>query len=559
MAGHSGSRLRGLDATALSSVKAGKFGRMFRWLPPAFSSDGRGDAPALRMFAELAVLMVTNDFDEHVENGGTSPDLLRNLTSSPDAPLTKDQPDRENPSIAAGYTYLGQFIDHDVTFDPASSLQKQNDPDTLEDFRTPRLDLDSLYGRGPDDQPYLYAKDPAGGDNRGTVRVRFRQGANCAPAGAQPRYDLPRDAEGTALVGDKRNDQNRIVSQLHGLFLALHNRVFEQLAAWYPGVSDPRRFLEAQRIVRWCYQWIVLNDFLPKICDAGVLDSIYGANRRSRPHFKFYLPKSGEAFIPVEFAAAAYRLGHSMVRPSYALNCSAHSTASFREDRRGNGYQFRRIPVFVGAPKTELDTLAGFTKLPEGWGIDWSLFFGQPRRDEEGRRLPQPSYRIDSRLVDPLRTLPPELAPETDRVYHSLAFRNLLRGFRLSLPSGQDVARALRLRPLRDGELWGRQRQGDAEPSEWAAGVAFYARHRDLLDGCAPLWFYVLKEAEMFKNGIQLGPVGSRIVAETLIGIAWHDHYSYLYQAPEWTPAEEGLPGLDEGLDMLALVQYAAP
>lgn len=67
--------------------------------------------------------------------------------------------DEENQGINAGYTYLGQFIDHDLTFDPASSLQKQDDPDALVDFRTPRFDLDNIYGRGPDDQPYLYEED----------------------------------------------------------------------------------------------------------------------------------------------------------------------------------------------------------------------------------------------------------------------------------------------------------------------------------------------------------------------------------------------------------------
>lgn len=553
MAGHNGSRLRGLDATALSSVRVGKFGRMFRWLPPAFESDGSSDRDVHDMFAALARLMTTNDFADHLVSGQLTPNFLGVMTTSPDADLVSSQRDRENPAIAAGYTYLGQFIDHDVTFDPASSLQKQNDPDTLEDFRTPRLDLDCLYGRGPEDQPYLYSKEQVGNGRGGTVRVRFRQGTNQG-LDNQIRYDLPRDSEETAIIGDKRNDQNRIVSQLHGLFLAFHNRVFEQLAPRYPSLADPRRFLEAQRIVRWCYQWIVLKDFLPKVCDARVLKSIYGAGGRSKPKFKFYQPKSGEAFIPVEFAAAAYRLGHSMVRPSYALNEFAKSTAKFGP----NEHNFVRIPLFLLGPERPFDTLAGFKSLPKSWGIDWAYFFGAPQRADGVPQLPQPSYRIDTRLADPLSHLPPEVAPEGEQIYHSLGFRNLLRGFRLSLPSGQDVANALRARPLGDDELWKQERRGDAPATAWDSGSAFFETHRALLEGRAPLWFYVLKEAEMLKGGRQLGPVGSRIVAETLIGIAWHDHFSYLYRAPRWTPAVEGLQGLDASLDMLALTRYAA-
>src|SRR2546427_448502 len=86
--------------------------------------------------------------------------LAESMTATADVPTPEDQADEEeNSGISAGYTYLGQFIDHDLTFDPASSLERQNDPDGLVDFRTPRFDLDCIYGRGPDDQPYLYRRD----------------------------------------------------------------------------------------------------------------------------------------------------------------------------------------------------------------------------------------------------------------------------------------------------------------------------------------------------------------------------------------------------------------
>lgn len=145
---HGSMPLRGLQSTAQSSIATGKFGRLFRWLPPSFQpTTTKEEDEVKKLLDKLAHLMVSNEFKERVGDG-----------ESPDANITTPEDEDENRDIPAGYTYFGQFIDHDITFDPASSLQQQNDPDALEDFRTPRLDLDSLYGRGPDDQPYLYER-----------------------------------------------------------------------------------------------------------------------------------------------------------------------------------------------------------------------------------------------------------------------------------------------------------------------------------------------------------------------------------------------------------------
>src|SRR5262249_53274304 len=139
-------------------------------------------------------------------------------------------PDPSHPIIAAGYTYLGQFIDHDLTFDPVSSLQRENDPNALVDFRTPRFDLDCVYGRGPDDQPYLYQHDG----------VRMPLGRPLPGNNDDPNTrDVPRNSPDAgpkrALIGDPRNDENVIVSQLQGVFLRFHNRVAEVLHATGPG------------------------------------------------------------------------------------------------------------------------------------------------------------------------------------------------------------------------------------------------------------------------------------------------------------------------------------
>ena len=76
--------------------------------------------------------------------------------------LGPEDPDAGDSSVAAVYTYFGQFVDHDITFDPVSSLERLNDPDALVNFRTPRFDLDSVYGRGPLDEPFLYDDNDLG-------------------------------------------------------------------------------------------------------------------------------------------------------------------------------------------------------------------------------------------------------------------------------------------------------------------------------------------------------------------------------------------------------------
>src|SRR5205809_988902 len=118
--------IRGAEAVRRSRSFEGRFGRIFRDLPPAEFKP-----------ADLLALA-----ESMLEPADASP------AAGAEAP-------GQDSWLAAGYTYLGQFIDHDITFDPASSLQRDNDPDSLVDYRTPRFDLDSVYGRGPLDQPYL--------------------------------------------------------------------------------------------------------------------------------------------------------------------------------------------------------------------------------------------------------------------------------------------------------------------------------------------------------------------------------------------------------------------
>jgi hypothetical protein len=304
-------------STKASPLFQGCFGRMFRSLPAA--KYGKDEA------ASRANLMKLGDL----------------MTSSFDPP--KDGPDAEESGIPALYTYFGQFIDHDITFDPMSTLIKHTDPDALTDFRTPALDLDNVYGRGPDDQPYMY-------DGR-----TFLLGDKIRGGGDPNAQDLARNnaKRRRALIGDPRNDENSIVSQLQGLFLRFHNRTVKD----HPEIDPQTDFDKLQTIVRFHYHYVVLNDFLPRIIHSSVLADLR-TDGYFDPHKLKFFHWRDEPFMPVEFSVAAYRLGHSMIRPGYRLNDNV------------------LLPIFpvskkIDPPDGIPEGLTGFRAMNQDWGIDW--------------------------------------------------------------------------------------------------------------------------------------------------------------------------------------------
>lgn len=180
-----------------------------------------------------------------------------------------DEGDNEDPSgdsdIPDGYVFLGQFIDHDITFDTTSGLNKVfGDVESIPNIRTPIFDLDSVYGDGPEAIPFLYQRKHKdffliGSDNN-------------------PDNDLPRNREGRALIPESRNDENGIISQLQLLFMKFHNAVLEgieneDIEIFEPVQHKDVEFEKAKRAVQRHYQWIVRHDFLPRIIVKEVLRS----------------------------------------------------------------------------------------------------------------------------------------------------------------------------------------------------------------------------------------------------------------------------------------------
>ncbi|MBA2488932.1 MAG: peroxidase, partial [Chloroflexi bacterium] len=292
------------EATPQSTFyEQGRFGRLFPTLPP-FAAD----TPLIRdALAELGAKGGPMDAVD---------DLSDPITLITDPAKSVNNPD--NPRMAAGFTFLGQFLDHDMTFDPTSSLARRQDPESIRNFRIPALDLDSVYGSGPNASPHLYDATIDGG--RTSFLTEAIPGSGQVSIGGMARFDVPRNSQNTALTGDPRNDENLIVSQIQLALLRFHNRVVADVKAELgAGYTLGEIFAEAQRVVRWHYQWIIVHDFLPKSVGNATVDGVLTDGPK---HFKW----RNDPFIPVEFSVAAYRFGHSQVRPSYRGNFGTSAT-----------------------------------------------------------------------------------------------------------------------------------------------------------------------------------------------------------------------------------------
>lgn len=457
--------------------------------------------------------------------------MIRKLTELGDCmndPTTcGQQPAAAQPDesvIPSGYTYLGQFIAHEITFDDSNeTLGHEPEPHNL---RTPQIDLDSLYGsaKGPRDDKYkeLYEADGASLKIGTTTWVK--------PPGAEVVHcDLPRRAGDAAnpkkaLLADERNDENLAVAQTHVAFIRFHNRVVETLKA--EGHHGDGLFECARRQVVRHFQWIILHDYLPRLVDEEVLAGVRGGTYK---HKLFKPDAPGGPTMPLEFSAAAFRIGHTMVRAEYDWN-SYHREGSlvgkrvsvmrlFEQTgfRKPRGSQF---DPFVDGFASKMWRPEGtkLLTLPSDWVIDWRRFYEFPQAGGAAQPGVNRASKLDTSLhfqLDRLEGGSGATLALTRQVVKAITVRNLLRGYFLGLPTGEAMAAAVGVTPL--------------TPQKVAEGPHRAVLSDPLLSGKTPLWYYVLKEAELLgkarkededgKGGHRLGPVGSRIVAETLVGL----------------------------------------
>ncbi len=437
--------------------------------------------------------------------------------------------------VPAIYTYFGQFVDHDITLeavdDPVvadifspmlAPLDQATIEANLKNLRTATLDLDSVY-----DCPA-----PTAGDKMVLGRVSdANQGEpdppppDCIPlcrparAAGDDRNDVPRlppdpdnfTVDRAANIGDPRNDENLIIAQLHVAFLRAHNAI----------VDMGNDFASARKIVRQHYQHIVLHDFLKKrVANEAIVEAMLPAGSE---HFR---PAAGALFMPLEFAAAGYRFGHTMVRNEYNFNLNFHPTT------------FDLLFTFTALS----GELFGFPSLPDNWIIEWGNITDLGGSFDKARQ-------IDTTLAEPAMFM---LQNEKGQVFGSpgdeanspvnkarLAVRNLLRGYLLRLPTGQAVAQALGITPLTPNEI-----------KAVATGVG-QAQSTALEEGGfaerTPLWYYILAEAKAKGGGTRLGPVGSTLVAAVLIELVRQSEDSILTDAAWSGPTLPTLPDTPAG------------
>ena len=496
----------------------------------------------------------------------------------------------DNSHIPAIFTYIGQFIDHDITAgtDRETDFSRIDQPNvtpaprtevaqTVANLRTGALDLDSLYGGAALEGPFSevfrralrFPPDPAklmlgtaDGPTSDIVskpsdpaRDLFRLGwaldrsppsltTGDLASAPQELQDLFFDADGNvlrsrAVIGDERNDENLAVAQFHMTMARFHNVMVDSAP---PGTAE-ERFDWARRQVRWTYQWLIVNDYLPRVCDPAV---VADTRTQEAPVYRAFFDRvraagewssayGGKLPLPLEFSVAAFRFGHTMARPDYDWNAVFGRAVPGKPHFRDRA-DFVQLFEFTGNARPQLGQTdpggnpvmapsrldASGNRLPKIWVIDMARMFNAA---PDGPLDDRNTRRIDTRLAPPLLDMAIN-APGMTGILRHLAKRNLRRGHRLNLPSAQGCINGLAGHGIAIAALNASELQSGETGS---AVTEEFKTH-------TPLWFYILKEAELLAEGHHLGPLGSRLVAETLIGLAIHTPDSYWAQ-----------PGTDNG------------
>ncbi len=478
--------------------------------------EGETPAPTLdgaRSFAARAAAAPTFRFSRI---GPSGLPLVKAARVKVAQAMTPSGPNRDG-VVPAGFTYLGQFVDHDLTFDATTvQLGETINPADLLQGRSPSLDLDSMYGAGPLD---AVSKRFYSDDRHLRIGKTTRSGSDVARLG----FDVPRvaadgDAPRRANIPDARNDENLAVAQHHAAFIRFHNRVVDTLPADTPPAE---RFRRARQRVVLHYQWMLLTDYLPRIVEPSIVTDVF---RNGRKIFEVGADPFSMPTMPIEFSVAGFRLGHSMIREAYDWN------ARFAA---GGG----TLDLLFTFSATSGD-LGGNPTLPSNWIADWRRLYRFAQVGRDDLKPPVGEFNmarvIDTALVDPLSILPPGSFGgdgSEPPIEANLAFRNLTRAGMLNLASGQQMADFLNSKGVAVTKLTNAQvRDGD----RGASLASLTDAQRSTFLERTPLWFYVLREAEL--NNGRLTGVGGRIVAETFHRAMEGSRHS-IVRNPEFRPS----------------------
>lgn len=534
----------------------------------------------------------TGSFDYYFPDADSLPNTSVELTKALDdlAEATTENPDPpKNSAIAPVFTYFGQFIDHDITAntDRTAGLSFIDVPSVdpvprdivaagLGNLRFAAMDLDSVYGGGFEEgdiaemlrktlrSPQLPAKmqigldfDVSGGDADKDAKLPTDPGRDLLRLGrviesGQVDVELLKSAPqeiidlffrkgntdtpnlSRAIIGDARNDENLAVAQFHLAVLRLHNKIVDQVPPEVQVKGVEEIFLWAQTMTRWIYQWLVRNAYLPAVCDTSTLSDVVARGPVLYDSLISRHPASGNILpMPLEFSVAAFRYGHSMARESYDWNRIFSADAD-------NRATFKQLFQFTGNESMPTD------RLPSNWQISWDRFVQPPGENDERSAL-----KIDTGLNKHFENMLNEKPGASGAMAH-LARRNLRRGYRLNIPTAQGclnslAAMGIDLPTLTEDQLL------EGHTSSAVEAGSFHT--------ATPLWFYILKEAEILNNGDSLGPLGTTLIADTLLGLLKHTPRSYVNEAPggeQWTPATSVRPDEVEIVDMASMMKAAA-
>lgn len=522
-------------------------------------------------------------FPEAASLTGDAVDVTAALDALADATIENPDPPK-NSKIAPVFTYFGQFIDHDITantdreagisiidretVEPASRLAVSHG---LGNLRFAALDLDSVYGGGFEEGPIAEMLRKAlrspSFPAKMEVGVDFNVPGEEAELPADAGRDLlrldwavrsgqidldvlrrgPEDVRqlffhngnpdtpnlSRAIIGDARNDENLAVAQFHLAILRLHNKIVDAAPSCMRNMGTEAVFIWARRMTKWIYQWLIRHAYLPAICDPATLQDVetrgpvlYDELITKHPSFGDILP------MPLEFSVAAFRFGHSMARESYDWN----RIFSADNDNRAS---FEQLFLFTG--NNGMPT----PRLPSNWPISWDRFVRPPGDDDERSAL-----KIDTGLNKHFGNMLNERPGLSGSMAH-LARRNLRRGYRLNVPTAQGCLKVLAAKGIDLPAL---------TEDQLLTGHTRDAVKNGGFQTATPLWFYILKEAEVLRDGESLGPLGTTIVADTLIGLIKHTPRSYIAEAPggrAWTPADSVRPEGVAITDIATMMQAA--
>lgn len=565
-----------------ASYQTNEQGEEVCYFNPCYKRERLEPSQFRYLFKDL-VTDSSNRLDERLDTVQRLIDLADAMVDEERAEQS-DQEGHGNSDIPAGYTYWGQFIDHDLSagtdrshefeitrpnFNPVPPSQVEDD---IENMRTPYFDLDSLYGDEDgafsDMNRHLYQ----GGARLTPKQARKRKPSGdldpikfiigetvIAGQGVTPdeeelgnQRDLPRNAAvldgedervlpeqlpSQALIGDFRNDENLIVAQFHLAMLKFHNEMVDAVREDHPDIADDNKkvFEEARRQVTWHYQWLVVNDFLGQIVSDDEL-------QRATDSPSIFEGEE-KPFMPLEFSTAAYRFGHTMVRNLYDYNLNFGRGLSPLIERA----PFDLLFAFTGRGAVENERMD--VQLPNNWIIQWERFFDVKGALDQNQKLITDRFArgLDTNLAEALtssgmqnesfRFLGDENQAQVEesgvsptrfnQIMRHLARRNLLRGYLLSMPTGQALANAAGVDVMSAEEL----KQGGGAAADLLADGDFVDE--------TPLWFYILKEAEVKGKANRLGPLGSFLVARTFLGLLKSDPNSYLNaEGGAWSPKD---------------------